>query len=42
MQEIKLVSMEIRNFKKIRDSGKLTFESNNIEIRGWNESGLLS
>lgn len=39
MQEIKLVSMEIRNFKKIRDSGKLTFESNNIEIRGWNESG---
>lgn len=39
MEVIKLVSMEINNFKKIKESGKLVFNSDNIEIRGENETG---
>ena len=39
MEEIKLISMEIKNFKRIRESGVLLFPTNNIEIRGENETG---
>ena len=34
MEEIKLISMEIKNFKRIRESGVLLFPTNSIEIRG--------
>jgi len=39
MEEIKLISMEIHNFKRIKDSGVLLFDGNSIEIRGENETG---
>ena len=39
MKEIRLKSMEINNFKKIKSSGVLDFEKGQIEIRGKNESG---
>lgn len=39
MEEIKLISMEIKNFKRIKDSGVLLFAGNSVEIRGENESG---
>ena len=39
MEEIKLISMEIKNFKRIKDSGVLLFDGNSIEIRGENETG---
>lgn len=39
MKEIRLKSMEIKNFKKITSSGVLDFSKNQIEIRGKNESG---
>lgn len=39
MEEIKLISMEIKNFKRIKDSGVLLFNGGTIEIRGENESG---
>ena len=39
MEEIKLISMEIKNFKRIKDSGVLLFAGNSIEIRGKTKQG---